>query len=239
MRPAPTPKPLHRRRRSEPRLDPNYGVGYRPDWPSILSVAHDETDGGRLFLITDRPCVLVPGPLALPLSVGGLSILGASEILPIKFRLEMSGPVPQGAAWTWGPGASSLIDPLSNHAPNPASGFCADTPGPYGPPAPLTLVFASFDAITAILRLGFDRPIDIGGLVANQLIVDDGDSGTRYGGIGAGTLFDPATVDVDLSELEAGSFPDTRLDAGAGSGIVAADDGGTWHGVTDRLLPFP
>src|SRR5438045_1961702 len=82
---------------------PGYGVGYNPSWPSILSVAHDEADGGRLFVITDRPCVLVPpaNSIRLPLAVAGLSVQDAVEMLPIKFRLQMSGAVPRGAPWTW------------------------------------------------------------------------------------------------------------------------------------------
>src|SRR4051794_31772096 len=132
----------YRPRHEHERPDPSYGVGYRPDWPSILSVAHDTADGGRLYVVTDRPCVIVPpspGPPALPLVVageGGLTVVGAVEILPVKFRIAMSGAVPAGAAWSWTTGPCALIDPVSNHAPNAAAGACADTPGPYPPPAP-------------------------------------------------------------------------------------------------------
>jgi hypothetical protein len=157
----------YRPRRDHDRADPDYGVGYRPDWPSILSVAHDEADGGRLFVVTDRPCVLLGPPLVLPLAVGGggggeLAVLEAVEILPVKFRLQMSGAVPAGAAWSWGAEgaeASSLIDPISNHGPNAASGTCADVPGPYVPPASAAVVSASIDGERLVVTLSFDRPL--------------------------------------------------------------------------------
>jgi hypothetical protein len=103
----------------------------------------------------------------------------------------------------------------------------------------LTLVGASFDAGGPKLTLGFDRAIDVSGLVAGQLVVDDGTAGARFGGTGAGALVDPTTVEVDMGELAAMAFPDTRLLAGSGTGIVAADDGGTWGGAAGLLLPFP
>jgi len=77
---------LTRHRHAPDRADPLYGYGYRPDWPSILSVAHDTTDAARVFVITDRPCVLY-GP-GLPLTVvggggGGFAICdnGSGEIV--------------------------------------------------------------------------------------------------------------------------------------------------------------
>ena len=66
--------PSHRR--SVDPANPLYGFDYRPDWPSILSIAHDEADRGKLFVITDRPCILVSADL--PLDVAGLFIVGAA-----------------------------------------------------------------------------------------------------------------------------------------------------------------
>ena len=110
---------------------------------------------------------------------------------------------------------------------------------PPAPPVALMLVSASFDAGLVILRLNFDRPINISGLSAGQLIVNDHDTDTQYGGQGAGMLIDPTTVDVEMTELQSMGFPDTRLTTIGPSGIVAVDDGGTWAGVVDLLLPFP
>jgi hypothetical protein len=107
------------------------------------------------------------------------------------------------------------------------------------PPRPLTLVSASFDVGLLILRLGFDRPIDISGLIAGPFVVNDHDTDTQYGGQGSGVLIDPTTLDVEMTEIQSMGFPDTRLFTTGPTGIVAADDGGTWAGVMDLLLPFP
>src|SRR5215203_3334149 len=82
---------------------PLYGYDYNPSWPSILSVAHDESNGGRLFILTDRPCLLGGSVAQLPLSVAGLVVLEAEQVNAVRFRLWMNGPVPLGSAWTWGP----------------------------------------------------------------------------------------------------------------------------------------
>jgi hypothetical protein len=154
-------------RRKAPRLHESparanalYGYGYRPDWPSILSVAHDSTDGGGLFIIMDRPCVLLNPPVnpaTLPLVVGSLHPLEITQILPIKFRVRMNAIVPQGAAWTWEPGPSPLVDPITNNVPNPGSGNCADVRGPYTPPPPAVVILATPNGSTCELQ--FDRPI--------------------------------------------------------------------------------
>jgi len=73
--------PSHRR--SVDPANPLYGFDYRPDWPSILSIAHDEADGGKLFVITDRPCILVSADL--PLSVDNRFIVDAvGHLLPMS-----------------------------------------------------------------------------------------------------------------------------------------------------------
>jgi hypothetical protein len=107
------------------------------------------------------------------------------------------------------------------------------------PPAALTLVFATFDPGLLILRLGFDRAINLSGLVPGQLFVNDHDTDTQYTGLGPGVLIDPTTADIEMQFLASMGFPDTRLVATSGNGIVAVDDGGTWPGVFDLLLPFP
>src|SRR5258706_339062 len=84
------------------RLNPLYGYGYRPDWPSILSIAHDVSDGGRLFIITDRPCALLSP--SLPLEVAGLSILGAATTGVVNVDASTLGfNVPfasEGSTWS-------------------------------------------------------------------------------------------------------------------------------------------
>ena len=91
------------------------------------------------------------------------------------------------------------------------------------------------------VRLTFDRPIDIAGLVGSAIVVDDADlSATRWQGTAAATMVTAVTVQIELAEVETivgGSG--ILLDATGGSGIVAVDDGGAWAGVSDVELPFP
>ncbi len=114
--------------------------------------------------------------------------------------------------------------------------------GASSPPAPaaLTLLEAAYDEVAQTLRLTFDRAIDVAGLDGGQIVVDDGAiTGTRYEAVGPATLDGPAAVVIGLLELGPTEDPGTLLSAGAGNGIVAIDDGGTWAGVTDLALPFP
>ncbi len=169
------------------RLNPLYGYGYRPDWPSILSIAHDVSDGGRLFIITDRPCALLSP--SLPLEVAGLSILDAATILPVKFRLTMSGAVPQGAAWQWMGNNSQLYDPITGYGVNATSGNCADVPGPYTPPPPpVTANVVAQSASGATCTLTFDQPIILSGGAVDDAILFDGAAGTGVVNVDASTL---------------------------------------------------
>lgn len=137
------------------RLDPFYGFGYDPNWPSILSVAHDETDGSGLFVITDRPCGL--SNIGLPLQIAGLAILDATEILPVKFRVQMNGAVTRGATWHWAGNNSAIYDLKTGSGPNAGFGTCADIPGPYTPPVPVNVSVAAVSGGNAALT--FDAPV--------------------------------------------------------------------------------
>ena len=73
-----------------------------------------------------------------------------------------------------------------------------------------------------------------------SIVVNDGDlSATRWQGIAPATLIGPASVEIQLAEIEPIGAGDVRLTASAGNGIVAVDDGGTWGGVSALSLPFP
>jgi hypothetical protein len=147
-----------RRPSAQPLLNPLYGYGYNPAWPSVLSVAHDESNGGRLFVCVDRPCLLAGPVTALPLSVAGLTVLEAVQINAIRFRLWMSGAVPRGAAWAWGPNGTGIVDPVTFHCPNGgAGGDCTDVPGAFVPVAPANVVSAASFGTSASLT--FDKPI--------------------------------------------------------------------------------
>ena len=108
------------------------------------------------------------------------------------------------------------------------------------PGVALTLLEASFDEVSAIVRLTFDRAIDIAGLNGAAIIVDDGaTTATRYDATGSATLETPERVAIELQAIEPSESPGTLLTAGASSGIAAVDDGGTWAGVSDLALPYP
>ena len=100
--------------------DPYYGYGYRPDWPSILSVAHDTLAGENLYVIMDRPCTLLG--IDLPLVVHGaggeaLAIVAAAMVLPNKFQVTLSDAVPAGATWAWSggeEGGAQLVDAVAS-----------------------------------------------------------------------------------------------------------------------------
>lgn len=158
----------HRSKTDTTRLDPYYGYGYRPDWPSILSIAHDENDGGKLFVITDRPCVVIGTQLPLLID-GGFGVVDAVGVLPVKFHLTMSGAPVRGATWQWLANAPcQLTDAITHHAPNGGMGTCADFPGPYTPPPPATVVGAVASGGSCLLT--FDQPVL---LHAPELPVDD------------------------------------------------------------------
>jgi hypothetical protein len=89
------------------------------------------------------------------------------------------------------------------------------------------------------VRLRFDRAIDVAALDASQVTVDDEPgAGWAYAGTGVSSLPDPQSVIVALA-ITVPASGDTRLNATGATGIVAADDGGTWAGVVDLGLPYP
>ena len=115
----------------------------------------------------------------------------------------------------------------------------AAVPPTLPPPAPLVLVAATY-LDSDWVQLTFDRAVNAAALVAGQVSVDDGQiSGSVYAGAGAATMITPQTVQIGLAYVGPSAIGETLLTAGAGTGIVAVDDGGTWAGVSDLSLPFP
>ena len=106
------------------------------------------------------------------------------------------------------------------------------------PPTVLTLVSASYVEGTSI-TLTFDREINVAGLVGSAILVNDPSNGSQFAATGSVTVIDPTTVEIGLVFVQDWSAGDISLNATAGTGIVAVDDGGTWAGVTDLALPFP
>src|SRR5437667_3907630 len=112
------------------------------------------------------------------------------------------------------------------------------TPGPVA----LTLVSASFIAppMPPGLVLTFDRAINVEGVVGSEFQVDDDVfTGNQYVGDPDGAGVGGATMSLVLDVAGSASGGQVLLTVGAANGIVAVDDGGTWAGVTDLVLPFP
>jgi hypothetical protein len=108
------------------------------------------------------------------------------------------------------------------------------------PPA-LMLVQAIYPTdVSGTIDLQFDRAINVDAFDGEQVIVKDG---TILGAIcncaGPAELQDAQTVRLYLVNLEDYLLPNQLLSATGASGIVAADDGAAWAGVTDVALPFP
>jgi hypothetical protein len=110
------------------------------------------------------------------------------------------------------------------------------------PPVAGPVLTAALLVSPEVLRLTFDRAIDIGGFDASQIDVQlPQQPGFDYEWIGVGVAGRPApqTLDVNLQKFGPPSGTQDRLTASATTGIVAADDGAPWAGVTDLPLPWP
>ena len=108
------------------------------------------------------------------------------------------------------------------------------------PPAALVLVSAAYDHAGPNVTLTFDRQIDVAGIDVTAVTVNDDDvAGIELRGAGAVTLTGPAAVRIPLADVGIAQQPGTFLTATAATGIVAADDGGTWAGATGLALPYP
>jgi len=167
---------LPRAHASPQRPDPYYGYDYSPAWPSVLSIAHDENEGGTVLIYVDRPCVISGSYSDLPLTVedgagGDLVPLALAAISGTAFSVRLSGAAPLRALWRWGAGGG-LIDPVSGHGMNVAHGTCADFPGPYTPPA--TVIATSANGTTTC-DLIFNQAVTLApGTVPDDAITLDG-----------------------------------------------------------------
>ena len=108
------------------------------------------------------------------------------------------------------------------------------------PPAALVLVSAGYIFEYQFVELEFDREIDIDAIVGAAFQIFDGFfTETQYDASGA-ALVSPTRVRLSpLNILGEWVDPDVKLTASAMTGIRAVDDGGTWAGVTDLVLPYP
>src|SRR3954452_8108244 len=112
-------------------------------------------------------------------------------------------------------------------------------------PRPRVRAVAALQLVSAVysegawIRLTFDRPVgNVASMDTSVVFVDDGDIGDRFQGHGAATLFAPNTVQVNVISTGPTPVIDTRLTAGANTGLTGAADRGMWAGVSDLVLPF-
>jgi hypothetical protein len=134
-----------------------------------------------------------------------------------------------------------LVDPLPKSRRHRRPLRRKTPAGPPAPPAALTLVLATYDPASAV-ELTFDRPIDVAAMDVTTVLVNDGDiMDCKYAGWPdpPPALTGPATVRVTLNGVADDGDPGVHLTVGAGNGIVATGDGGTWAGVDGLALPFP
>ena len=107
-------------------------------------------------------------------------------------------------------------------------------------PAPVgafTMVSAVFDSTALTLTLQFSRAINIDDLDGSAISVNDAaGTGTFYAALGEVDFVNPTTVRMGLDDEGPASGSGTRLDATASNGIVAADDGQAWPGVSEYPL---
>ncbi len=90
------------------------------------------------------------------------------------------------------------------------------------------------------LVLKFDRAINTDAFDGTQIIVKDGlELEATCNCTGPVEIIDSQTVRLFLVGIGDYSEPNQLLDATGASGIVAADDGGMWAGVTELSLPWP
>ena len=108
------------------------------------------------------------------------------------------------------------------------------------PPAPLVLVAATYDELVPSVTLGFDRPIDVSGLIGTDVLVRDGDALQLLLAATGGHVMQSATsVQLMLETVEGDATPGVVLTATPANGIVAVDDGGAWDGASELPLPWP
>lgn len=108
---------------------------------------------------------------------------------------------------------------------------------PAPPGAALLLLSATYEPEDPSVLLGFDRAINIAGLVASTITVADQVHGLLLRGVGA-ELLTAEVVQVDLEVVGSSSGTGVLLNASGGNGIVAVNDGGLWAGATNQALPF-
>ena len=104
---------------------------------------------------------------------------------------------------------------------------------------PLTLVSSYYDDTVLEVYMTFDRSIDASGYQPGAFVLVDGDINNQtYVGNEYEVVLGGTTLRIQLTVMGSASGPDVELSVASGNGIVAADDGATWAGVSGLVLPF-
>jgi len=108
------------------------------------------------------------------------------------------------------------------------------------PGVPPVLIEASFDAETLLLTLGFDIAVDLVGIVPAAIGVADRPRGFIYAGAAVAEVLSPSSFTLAMEIVGEGIGAEVLLEAGAGTGIVAAVGGVVWAGTGGQVeLPIP
>lgn len=107
------------------------------------------------------------------------------------------------------------------------------------PPVALTLVQARYDSTEVVLRLTFDRAVDVDAFASSAVTVGDGLYNLSNYVATAASLEAPEVVRIALEPTGPFQYTDVMMEASAATGIIAADDGGTWPGTPGSIvLPY-
>jgi hypothetical protein len=110
---------------------------------------------------------------------------------------------------------------------------------PLAPPSGPVLVAATWET-DAFVLLTFDRDVVMSESADPQQLRVDDQSGTGWAFTGTeATLAGPRVVHVEITHTGSAVGTGVRLTVGATSGVVAAEGGGVWEGVSGLVLPFP
>ena len=101
------------------------------------------------------------------------------------------------------------------------------------------LVAAGYSKDDPSLTLTFDRAVALVDFDGAAITVnDDVQMSLSYEATG-GAMVAGSTVILSLVETGGPTGPGITFSASGATGIVAAEDGGTWAGASDQALPFP
>ena len=110
----------------------------------------------------------------------------------------------------------------------------------YAPPQGPVLLEATYDPEGLIVRIRFDRAIDMSGMDGSMFVINDPTvNHAAYVGTGGAELSAPDTLRIWLGDDGAATGTQQTLTVMSGNGIRAADDLTDWPGTPPTPLPYP